>query len=233
MEAAEAQQILGSIREYPTWRGLSGRFDASTGTLLKRGQKPAPSSTPVRMVLTADWASGTVESDYVGQLMSRENNRPDWTLNAGDVYWTGTPTNVRQTCLGEPKTNAAGQRGVRWPKGRLGSFAVLGNHEMYNRGDAFFDLWMPTLGTKTVRQFAGYAALETANWRVLMLDTGFGSYDKWGTNQVRSKSERTRMQAHACARENDSNADCVSCCVCACLSRRTALTCLLPSTIGC
>ena len=128
VEALEAQQVLGSIRQYPTWRGLSGRFNAATGVLLARGAKPAASSAPVRMVLTADWASGTVESDYVGQLMASEKGRPDWTLNAGDVYWTGTPTNVKQTCLGKPKNNDPGQRGVKWPSGRLGSFAVLGNH---------------------------------------------------------------------------------------------------------
>lgn len=60
---------------------------------------------------------------------------------------------------------------------------------MYNRGDAFFDLLMPTLGSRQVRQHAGYASIETSDWRVLMLDTGFGSFKKFGTNQPASKTD--------------------------------------------
>lgn len=192
VEAAEAAKLTGSIRKYPTWKsyGLTGRFDASTGALLRKGQRPSKQTGPLHMTLAADWASGTVESDYVGQLMAREDGVPHWTLHAGDVYWTGHANNIRQTCLGQPQVlPRKSERGVSWPHGSVGSIAVLGNHEMYNRGDAFFDLYMPTLGSKSQKQLAGYASVETEYWRVLMLDTGFGSYLKWGGNQPPEKTD--------------------------------------------
>lgn len=52
-------------------------------------------------------------------------------------------------------------------------------HELYNKGEGFFKTYQPTLGTASVRQQAPYASIETADWRVLMLDTGYGSYLQW------------------------------------------------------
>ena len=53
---------------------------------------------------------------------------------------------------------------------------------MYSRGYGFFDTFVPTLGVtdpvsrKVSGQAAGYVALENAYWRVIMLDTGYGTY---------------------------------------------------------
>jgi len=48
--------------------------------------------------------------------------------------------------LGMPSENSI--QGVTWPHGLLGSFTVMGNHEMISRGNAYFDTLLPTLGLR-------------------------------------------------------------------------------------
>jgi hypothetical protein len=87
---------------------------------------------------------------------------------------------VQSNCLGNPPSGV--QKGVTWPHGSLGSFAVQGNHEMYARALGFFNTFLPTLGVKDPSsgnlsgQKSGFLTMENAYWRVILLDTGFGTY---------------------------------------------------------
>lgn len=53
---------------------------------------------------------------------------------------------------------------------------------MYSRAYGFFDTFLPTLGVADPKtgqmsgQGAGFVALENKYWRVIMLDTGYGTY---------------------------------------------------------
>jgi hypothetical protein len=64
-----------------------------------------------------------------------------------------------------------------WPAGRVGSFALNGNHEMYALGDAYFELLLPQMGMHSPRrrQQASFFCLENDDWRVIGLDTGYNS----------------------------------------------------------
>src|SRR6202035_5285651 len=74
--------------------------------------------------------------------------------------------------------------GNPWTRGKVGSFALLGNHEMYAQGIAFFDHLLHTLGSRdrSSRNYGGQKArffcLENDHWRILGLDTGYHSISK-------------------------------------------------------
>lgn len=126
----------------------------------------------ISMAITSDWATDTPESFAVARQMKEHN--PDYTIHVGDTYYVGAPHEIMSNFVEE---------GSPWVRGHSGSFAVLGNHEMYARGDAFFDTLLPTLGIRNaaggyVGQKAGYFCLQTPHWRILGLDTGYHSTGK-------------------------------------------------------
>ena len=126
----------------------------------------------ISIALTSDWATDTPDSFAVARQM--KEHKPDVTIHVGDTYFVGSP--------GEIKSNFV-EDGSPWVRGHLGSFAVLGNHEMYARGDAFFKYLLPTLGMRDAAgaymgQQVGYFCLQTPYWRILGLDTGYHSTGK-------------------------------------------------------
>src|SRR5262249_53071690 len=103
---------------------------------------------------------------------------PHCTVHLGDVYYMGEAGEVRENCLGKPTRHYTG---VYWPAGSVGSFALMGNHEMYSGGHGYFDTFLKSLGllhpNKTIKdpQSASYFCLDTGRWVILGLDTGYHS----------------------------------------------------------
>jgi predicted phosphodiesterase len=123
----------------------------------------------VSIAIAADWATDTTESFQVAARMKEHN--PDYTIHLGDTYYVGAPHEIEINFI---------KPGSPWVRGSKGSFAVLGNHEMYARGIAFFKKLLPTLGIKNKDgkydgQKAGFFCLENEYWRILGLDTGYHS----------------------------------------------------------
>jgi hypothetical protein len=112
--------------------------------------------------LAADWATDTAESVQIAACIAA--HEPDYTVHLGDTHYVGAPHEI---AMNFTDGNAP------WPRGSRGGFALLGNHEMYARGIAFFDKLLPS-----IRQQAGYFCLENAHWRILGLDTGYHSTSK-------------------------------------------------------
>ena len=130
----------------------------------------------LRIAIAADWATGTLEAETVAENMKASN--PHCTVHLGDVYYMGEASEINENCLGQP---TAKYRGVEWPPGSLGSFALMGNHEMYSGGQGYYGRFLKTLGLlkpdKSVKdpQSAGYFCLDTGHWQMLGLDTGYHS----------------------------------------------------------
>ena len=127
---------------------------------------------PATIALTADWATNTPESVQVAACMG--DNNPDYTIHLGDTYYVGAPPEILQNFV---------TPGSPWVRGSKGSFALLGNHEMYARGVAFFKDLLPSLGIRNAAgvcdgQKAGFFCLENKYWRILGLDTGYHSIGK-------------------------------------------------------
>jgi hypothetical protein len=135
-----------------------------------------PQDGPLRIAVAADWGTGTLEADTVANNMKL--CAPHYTLHLGDVYYMGETPEIDENCLGMPTNNYTG---VYWPLGSLGSFALMGNHEMYSGGQGYFQTLLITLGLlsppNTVKdpQSASYFCLEAEHWLVLGLDTGYHS----------------------------------------------------------
>ena len=123
------------------------------------------------LALLSDWASDTPESDEVGAVVA--SHSPDYSIHLGDIYFVGTPSEVAANF-----TNPT----ASWPRGRWGSLALSGNHEMYANGAAFFKYLLPTMGVRegaSIRvQKAGFFCLENDYWRVIGLDTGYTSVER-------------------------------------------------------
>jgi Calcineurin-like phosphoesterase len=158
---------FGAKYRYPVYSGKDkGIYEiAATGGL----------AAETTIGITADWATDTPQSFDVMKAMSRQH--PDYTIHLGDTYYAGTPDEIRRNFLGP---------GSPWLRGTKGSFAVLGNHEMYARGISFFRDLLPKLGQKLPElglrendhfhgQQAGYFCLQNEHWRILALDTGYNS----------------------------------------------------------
>jgi len=125
-----------------------------------------------KIAIVADWATDTAESTAVAGEMAYHD--PDYTIHLGDTYFVGAPHEIVENFVG---------RGAPWVHGKKGSFAVLGNHEMYARGVSFFKRLLPTLGMKdaegnSLGQQTGFFCLQNDYWRILALDTGYHSIGK-------------------------------------------------------
>lgn len=155
---------VGSNYPYKTYTGAdNGIYNINPGS----GQTGA-----LTITLVADWGTDTKESQQVALQMKGHN--PDYTIHLGDTYYVGAPHEIELNFT---------KPGSPWVRGSKGSFAVLGNHEMYARGIAFFKRLLPTLGIKDAAgkftgQKAGFFCLENEHWRILGLDTGYHSIGK-------------------------------------------------------
>jgi hypothetical protein len=146
----------------------------------------------VRLTLAADWGAGTEETAAVGAFIG--DDKPDWTVHVGDTYYVGTPEEVKSHLLGVAPEGVT--HGVEWPSGSKGRFALNGNHEMVGRGFGYFDFALPSFGPVLpsggwAGQNASFAVLENQFWRVLLLDTGYTSFEKDGifSNNVSQPAE--------------------------------------------
>jgi choline dehydrogenase-like flavoprotein len=138
---------------------------------------PTSDEGPLRLAVAADWATGTVESQKIADNI--RSAKSHYTIHLGDVYFMGEKSQVEENCLGESEH---GFRGVVWPTtSTRGSFALMGNHEMYSGGHGYFTKFLPHLGiydrTGAVvqPQSASFFCLQSEHWLILGLDTGYHS----------------------------------------------------------
>ncbi|HMQ78322.1 MAG TPA: metallophosphoesterase [Ignavibacteria bacterium] len=121
-----------------------------------------------KIALVADWANDTDESDFIGgQIATHE---PDYTIHLGDTYYVGASHEIKSNFINP---------GSSWYRGTLGSFALLGNHEMYARGVSYFRDLLPSMGAHgELGQGASYMSLSNDYWIIIGLDTGYNSVGK-------------------------------------------------------
>ncbi len=109
---------------YPTYTGQGdGIFEI---------QKDGNELTTI--ALLSDWASDTAESQHIAAQVGTN----DYSIHLGDTYYVGNEKEIA--------SNFNTQQGGTWPYGTLGSFAMLGNHEMYSGGKTYFEQLLPFKG---------------------------------------------------------------------------------------
>lgn len=122
------------------------------------------------VVLIADWGTG---QDAAKALLKRAASRtPDVVIHLGDVYYSGTQTEVQnyfyaiwQSTLGIPKV-AWGQK-LTDLTAKPATFHLPGNHDMYSGGAPYYAV-IDMLG-----QPASYFSLRNKYWQLLAMDTSY------------------------------------------------------------
>jgi len=90
-----------------------------------------PDEPELSVALLSDWASDTPESCNVASLCGER----DYSIHLGDTYYVGNEKEI--AC------NFNSTTGGPFPYGKRGSFAMLGNHEMYSSGKTYFTQLLP------------------------------------------------------------------------------------------
>jgi len=124
----------------------------------------------ITISLLSDWASDTEEAMRIADMAGIQ----DYSIHMGDTYYTGSASEIAD--------NFDDEKGAAWKYGNIGSFAMLGNHEMYSGGDSYFTSLLPFMGLyygddrkPKIKQKASFFCLENNFWRIIALDTGYDS----------------------------------------------------------
>ena len=146
------------------------------------------------VALLGDWGTGMPEAvRLLDQIVARQ---PDALVHLGDIYYAGTPDEVRRHFV--DLVNQAFDRAQR----RFPVYAIPGNHEMYSGGGAFYDMLgqlnAPPLFDPSLTQKASYFSLRTADgaWQLLNLDTAFHDHDPFDVSSGMTYLELDEVRWH-------------------------------------
>jgi hypothetical protein len=113
-----------------------------------------------RVAILGDWGTNLYGAPVSASSIRRER-KFDQLLHLGDIYYSGTPKEVKDRFLQVWPADAA-----------TVSRALNGNHEMYSGGFAYFDEILPAF-----RQSSSYFAMQNENWLLVGLDTAHTEHD--------------------------------------------------------
>ena len=171
--AATPSQTFPPLAKFSAGAISEFLWDYTRHVLSPRPPFPKPDARSVvkmndntKLALAGDWASGTEESALIGGYL--QNCAADYTIHLGDVYFVGQRSYIEENCRGQRQKN--GYDPVLWPKGSLGSFAMIGNHEAYARNKDYFQ-WIQN----DLQQPSTCFCLYNDSWCILGLDTGYNS----------------------------------------------------------
>jgi hypothetical protein len=120
----------------------------------------------VQIALAGDWGTGDWRTASNPAPSTDVRNhmallQPDVTIHLGDVYYAGTADQEQHLLT------------MLWPQGRIGSWALNSNHEMYSGAKPYFTaISSPPFGKQGG---CSYFALENANWVIVGLDSAYFS----------------------------------------------------------
>jgi hypothetical protein len=140
------------------------------------------------VALFADWGTGEPTAQRVMQQIRAAN--PTHAIHLGDVYYSGTPKEVRKRFL-----NVIDEFG---PAPSTCKYLGLNsNHEMYSGGYGYFDTTLPRLG-----QESSYFNLANENWQLIGIDSGYEDHGlkdpqkEWVTAQLRQSGPKSILLSH-------------------------------------
>jgi len=113
-----------------------------------------------RIAMASDWGSGMYGAPVTAKTIA-DQGKWDVALHLGDVYYAGTPKEVKERFL------------AIWPAAAAErNRACNANHEMYSGGYGFFDHIMPAF-----QQRGSYWAMGNDHWLLVGLDTAYDDHD--------------------------------------------------------
>jgi len=175
---AEQSEKEGKIRPSLSGRHYEAKFDSNDllgwiGGFFQWWRKivphpwwPPPTSPtvlsgPVRTGVLADWGTGLYGAPECAKTLQSDAVGFDIYLHLGDVYYSGTPEEVRERFLASWPTNP-----------RRFSRALNSNHEMYGGGWGLFDETLKTFG-----QSSSCFWIELDRYVLVGLDSAYAEHD--------------------------------------------------------
>jgi predicted phosphodiesterase len=113
------------------------------------------------VALVSDWGTGNAHAAAVASQISHRD--PDHVIHLGDVYYSGTPREMRSNFL--DMWRVSGPRRARY-------WALNGNHDMYSGGYGFFEHVLPAF-----KQPSSYFNLQNRFWRLIGLDSAYVNHN--------------------------------------------------------
>jgi hypothetical protein len=114
--------------------------------------------------MMADWGTGLYGAPVCARSIEADRRPFDLLLHLGDIYYSGTPSEVRTRFL------------EKWPKRPEAlNRACNANHEMYTGGEGYFRVLLPAFN-----QPSSYFALQTDAWLLVGLDSAYEDHDLAG-----------------------------------------------------
>lgn len=149
----------------PRWTDIAKRYR----TLRERRQSipyrppaggvPIPMPSQARVALLGSWGTGTPAAQQVIRQVAQMS--PHVAIHLGGIYYSGTSYEVEERFY-QPWTSAL-------PPGKVSSFALCGEHELYSGGEAYYEM-VGRLG-----QPASSFCLQNDFWQILAIDTAVNS----------------------------------------------------------
>jgi Calcineurin-like phosphoesterase len=168
-EALEAGGYEAKFGEGPTggdlWGWFRSLFDHIDRTHAHAIMRPPNDDVgsiknDARIALVGDWGTNLYGAPVSADTI-KQTGPYDLLLHLGDIYYSGTKTEVQTRFLDVwPKSAAATNR------------ALNGNHEMYSGGFGYFDEICPAFG-----QASSYFAFQNDHWLLIGLDTAYVDHD--------------------------------------------------------
>jgi hypothetical protein len=163
--------LLSASECDPQWTKIADRY---RGLLVRRRSIPYRRSfkdvtiqipDSARIALLAGWGTGTAGAGEVLQQVARIS--PDFAIHLGGIYYSGTPFEVENRFY-KPWTSIL-------PPGKIRSFALCGEHELYSGGEAYYEM----IGR--IQQPESHFCLQNTNWQIVAIDTALNSLGSQST----------------------------------------------------
>lgn len=115
------------------------------------------------LAVLGDWGGGVWTDNNVASTIADficNELKPDITMHLGDVYYAGEKNDEQDYLLD------------LWPTASLANFTLNSNHEMYPKGEGYFETALKD-AIFEAQQGKSYFALENDHWILVGLDTAF------------------------------------------------------------
>ncbi len=108
------------------------------------------------VAIVGDWGTGQNAAKQVMVQIARK--QPNVVIHLGDIYYSATDFEIQNYFLQIWKQY--------FDPGKIPSFTLAGNHDMYGGGASYYAL------LQQLNQPASYCCLRNQNWQFVMIDTG-------------------------------------------------------------
>jgi hypothetical protein len=155
----------------------------------------------VRVVIVGDWATGLPRAQNVANEMRKvldagiAANYQQLVVHLGDTYYSGWQPEYEKRLL------------KYWPvrqeeAGKIASFTLNGNHDMYSGGHSYYSVGIEDARFKPWHNGSSFFGLMNNQWRIFGLDTAYDDFDlkdpqaSWINSQISGDNKKLMLLSH-------------------------------------